>query len=387
MTTYKVPNIFIPGTKAKAKEVNENFSVVLDYISQTNQNSADVNLSNLTETGKTVIQNNSSQGRLIGEIVISSIPITDANVHLLDGTLLSGNGIYKEFIAYISGLYINSSESPSYFTTEEQWQSSVTKYGVCGKFVYDSSSNSVRLPKITGFLEGTSDVNSLGSLVEAGLPNITGSLVNSGADDNGPLSGGTNANGAFTVTKVGNGADGSTTGGYNVYFDASRSSSVYGKSSTVQPQAVKCYYYIVVANKAKTSLQVDIDNISSDLNGKVDTDLNNVTDTAKVMISGYSLPSNKFINLSLGTSGTSYTAPANGYFNVSKLSSSSGQFLSIFAKNNLFVIQTTSTASNNKLGTLVPVLKGETITITYNAGGNVEIFRFIYAKGSESEAQ
>lgn len=121
--------------------------------------------------------------------------------------------------------------------------------------------------------------------------------------------------------------------------------------------------------------------------GRVEETLASLIPDNSSLISGYGMPSSKYIDLSLGTSGTSYTAPANGYFNVAKLSSSSGQFLSIFGKNNLFAVQTTSTASNNKLGNFVPVFKGETITITYNAGGNVEIFRFIYAKGSESEAQ
>ena len=76
MTTYNVPYTFIPGTKAKASEVNENFTAVLEHISNVNQNSADINFSNLTETAKEVIYNNSAPGRLIGEIITSSIPIT-----------------------------------------------------------------------------------------------------------------------------------------------------------------------------------------------------------------------------------------------------------------------------------------------------------------------
>ena len=58
MTTYRVPYTFVPGTKAKATEVNANFSSVMDLIEETNNNSADINLSNmyLTKTKKFYVE-------------------------------------------------------------------------------------------------------------------------------------------------------------------------------------------------------------------------------------------------------------------------------------------------------------------------------------------
>ena len=86
-----------------------------------------------------------------------------------------------------------------------------------------------------------------GSTVEAGLPNITGSLT---APENGvnysPFRGskaGLSKSGALKFTEVNSdwggysGASGST---YDVYFDASRSNPIYGRSYTVQPAA----YYV-----------------------------------------------------------------------------------------------------------------------------------------------
>ena len=73
--------------------------------------------------------------RNIGEIVTSTIPLTDAGLHLLDGTLLSGSGIYAAFVDYIADLY-DSGNYTAIFDTEANWQSAVTQYGVCGKFVY-----------------------------------------------------------------------------------------------------------------------------------------------------------------------------------------------------------------------------------------------------------
>ena len=224
-------------------------------------------------------------GHMVGEIVSSTLPITDAGFHLLDGALISGSGTYAAFVDYIGDLYDGGSYS-GLFETEANWQAAVTAYGVCGKFVYDSVNNTVRLPKITGIIEGTTDTTALGDLVAAGLPNITGNLAvwaNSGTW--GLVSDGAasnfNAQGGAFQTKTAGYTQAVQTGkseaSENIDFDASRSSSIYGNSSTVQPQTIKVLYYIVIATTTKTDIQADIDQIASDLNGKADVDLTNCT--------------------------------------------------------------------------------------------------------------
>lgn len=197
--------------------------------------------------------------RNIGEVVQSTIPLTDAGLHLLDGSLLQGGGAYGDFVTYIAGLV---SDYPDLFDTEANWQQSVTDYGVCGKFVYDSVNGTVRLPKITGFTEGAIDTTVLGDLVEAGLPNITGWLNSYNQ---------TYTGGAFYIGSTGNNIASGSTGNPGTNFDASRSSSIYGNSLTVQPQAIKVLYYIVIATSTKTNIEVDIDEIMTDLNSKVDS--------------------------------------------------------------------------------------------------------------------
>ncbi len=214
--------------------------------------------------------------RNIGEIITSSIPLTDAGLHLLDGSLIQGGGIYDDFVQYIAGL-VNT--YPQCFCSEAEWQQSVNTYGVCGKFVY--SNNSVRLPKITGFIEGTIDSNALGDLVQAGLPNITGGFKiqgNAGVTwGNSDLILGTGAfetklYGAYDYYSNQNVAYGEVvrTSEQTDYvdFNASRSSSIYGNSNTVQPQSIKVFYYIVIATNTKTDIEVDIDEIATDLNSK-----------------------------------------------------------------------------------------------------------------------
>jgi len=84
-----------------------------------------------------------------------------------------------------------------------------------------------------------------GSTVEAGLPNITGSLIETEADSS-PFRGSKaslKSSGAlkfveFNTSWGGYGGNSGST--YDVYFDASRSNSIYGRSYTVQPAA----YYV-----------------------------------------------------------------------------------------------------------------------------------------------
>ena len=220
--------------------------------------------------------------RNLGQIIESIVPLTDAGLHLLDGALIYGSGIYSAFVDAIADLV---TDYPDLFETEANWQSAVTTYGVCGKFVYDSVNNTVRLPKITGILEGTTDVTALGDLIEqyVKLPNITGTYVANNRAD------GTSTTGAFQGSGEVSGSYPSGTSSNTrqfINFNASYSSSVYsgnGTDTKIQPQAIKVLYYIVIATTTKTEIEVDIDEIATDLNGKADVDLTNINSSCKAL--------------------------------------------------------------------------------------------------------
>ncbi len=53
--TSGIPYSFVPGTKAKADEVNANFLAVLNKIEETNSAKLNVDLSNIDETGKATL--------------------------------------------------------------------------------------------------------------------------------------------------------------------------------------------------------------------------------------------------------------------------------------------------------------------------------------------
>ena len=94
-------------------------------------------------------------------------------------------------------------------------------------------------------LMGASYAHAAGTTVEAGLPNITGSLTETDIDSS-PFRGSKKSlskSGALRFTEINasyggyGGLSGST---YNIEFDASRSNPIYGRSNTVQPAA----YYV-----------------------------------------------------------------------------------------------------------------------------------------------
>ena len=449
--SYTVPYTFVPGTKARAQEVNANFSAIIDALDDADTRKANTDFSNISTEAIDIIKNNSSI-RNLGELVFSPIPLTDSCLHLLDGSILQKQGIYEDFVSYLAnkyntdisynsdlysvmgsptitndgiagsfslndyvkiessitlgedfelylpftpvdntgtteiyramsnnvfrflanqssggvvfnmtdgtnslgtpaiipkenivpgdtyvlvikqknqtcsygyihdGLYtqtgtktnyplnlpsfnnimigrganikfngtidlkqfkivinneevINGSKINNYFTDEESWQQSVSQYGECAKFVYNSVNNTIRLPKIKGLIEYTTSTSDLGELTEAGLPNITGFVDKMCTYSSSSPTGAFYQTSSETWRKAGTDQ---TLYQKDVHFDASHSSSVYGKSATVQPQTVKYLVYIVVASTPKTSIQVDIDQIATDLNEKLDKDLSNI---------------------------------------------------------------------------------------------------------------
>ena len=94
-------------------------------------------------------------------------------------------------------------------------------------------------------LMGASYAHAAGTTVEAGLPNITGSLIETKAE-NSPFRGSKaslSKSGALKFTEVNTdwGGYSSLSGSaYNIQFDASLSNPIYGRSYTVQPAA----YYV-----------------------------------------------------------------------------------------------------------------------------------------------
>lgn len=331
--------------------------------------------------------------RDVGELVFSVTPLINAGLHLADGALLDANGIYKEGIEEIVEKYSNTA---NYFCTEEEWQTSVSTYGKCAKFVYDSTNQTLRLPKLEGYLETTTDSTKSGDHTEAGLPNVTGTMVqgipNNQATGSGSACLTDNLSGAFSALssspRVYYTGTGTTAKAKNwgLTLDASRSSPIYGKSNTVQTDSLKVLVYVVLATAKKIPAEVNVDNLVNDLSTKANNNFDNITNEANVLMAHNAMPSTRYVQLSVPSSGSFYTAPADGWFLLD--CGITGQFAGLIGSSNIRIIQNTAGGAIDSTPFL-PVRKGEQIQVAYDGSTNVQSyhlgFRFIYANGSASE--
>ena len=211
------------------------------------------------------------------------------------------------------------------------------------------------------------------------MPNITGNWASNGIGLQYNTSGALAASGTQSFQYASHNS--TTAQALNMNLNASRSSSIYGNSTTVQPQTIKVLYYIVIATTTKTDIEVDIDEIATDLNGKADTDLVNVNNAGTSLGAGWAMPSSHYEDLAIGASLTQYTAPANGWYQFVAQSAGSGYI----RLNGRMIDLCLGSGTGQGMFVYIPVVKNEVITIEYvNITG--VLLRFRYAVGSESEA-
>lgn len=189
----------------------------------------------------------------IGSIFSSAIPIEDANVHLLDGSLISQTGLYKTFADLIKSL-VADGKLTTY--TQSQFDSDVSTYGQCGKFVIDNDAGTIRLPKITEFIASSNGGKEIGIAELDMFKSHSHDLYVRPAQYSGDWTSGHYSGGYVPKQSSGN------------YFDGSGTTAT-GDSET-KPKNIRYPYYIVLAAGYKPSQIVEMDNIVSDVNLKQD---------------------------------------------------------------------------------------------------------------------
>ena len=152
-------------------------------------------------------QNNYSQNQLtpdfVGTLVVYPINFSHPKCLPCDGYILKRID-YEQLFSVIGTQFNDGTEAEDEFR--------IPDYNISKRFLQPGSNAGVK--------------------IEAGLPNITGSF---GIGD----SSGTTTSGVFYTIASSRWNEGGGKAGSNpnVGFDASRSSSIYGKSSTVQPSS------------------------------------------------------------------------------------------------------------------------------------------------------
>lgn len=152
-----------------------------------------------------------------------------------------------------------------------------TASGIADFYILDSINNCFYLPRNDWFEQATVNPVNLNQYNEAGLPSIKGTFpANSYDPGSAKVTGpfykyGDNSSSTYPVN--GNAA----TGQCGTGFDAYRSSHIYGNSTTVQPSSSNKLLYYKVGNVVVNESLIDVGNVFSDLQLKMDADHSNDT--------------------------------------------------------------------------------------------------------------
>lgn len=95
--------------------------------------------------------------------------------------------------------------------------------------------------------------------------------------------------------------------------------------------------------------------------------------------SGTGFPSDKYIELTLGASGSEYEAPANGYFYL-QMAYVADKYVDIWNSTTNTGCIMSAASSSSSLRAMTPCKKGDIVVVNYTATTQ-QAFRFIYAEG------
>ena len=245
--------------------------------------------------------------------------------------------------------------------------------GVAWYYIIDTTNTRFKLPRTKYDFVGLRD--SVGGYVAESLPNIKAKTnVGAGAwglnlGTTGALYGSNNSQSVSPQITT-------ETWKKTLNLDLSRSSSTYQDNAPVQQRATQMYLYFYVGEYTQTAVEQTAGLNSELFNGKVDLNASNLNTQGKSYVSGLSMPSNKYIDLTLGASGSTYTAPANGWVYLCSASSWCAVGLSTGS------LMSSSSPEIPGWGggrVFLPVKKGTIFAIEYS--GTIAFFRFIYAEG------
>lgn len=182
--------------------------------------------------------------------------------------------------------------------TESEWQAMATAQGgSCSKFSDGNGSTTFRVPALKCWVKGASGIEEVGSYLQAGLPNITGSFKTG-------QGGIVEATGAFANGEIYGTYGGSiSTTGYFADFNTSRSNPIYGNADTVQPPSIVGMWCIVAYGTVTNVGNTDVANVMQAVE-QVQTELNEIQQLFKPYVPDYSAeiftdPFSKDINSSI----------------------------------------------------------------------------------------
>lgn len=137
------------------------------------------------------------------------------------------------------------------------------------------------------------------------------------------------------------------------------------------------YFYVGEFSQSATEQTAGLN--ASLFDGKVDLNAENLSSTGKSLIAGLAMPSQNYIVLTTGASGTSYTATTNGYFAVGGNFTQAGNYIQL-TNGNMAVSTTPGTYGAAQGYIYMPAKKGDNVILYYYVD-SILYFRFFPCDG------
>ncbi|MGN1079299.1 MAG: hypothetical protein ACI4TE_03910 [Alphaproteobacteria bacterium] len=152
-------------------------------------------------------------------------------------------------------------------------------------------------------------------------------------------------------------------------------------AETAQTNAQAATVQATAAATSATNAAMSETNTAAMLGIKANADMDNLTTTGKAAVSNLAMLSDSFIEMTLGATETTYTAPADGAFFIGKNATSANQhiYADVYKENTFLYTCNMLSHSTESLNLLIPVSIGDSVKIRHNLSGATNIFRFIYA--------
>ena len=135
------------------------------------------------------------------------------------------------------------------------------------------------------------------------------------------------------------------------------------------------------ASEQAAQAQTSATNAAATLTSKANVCLDNLTAAGRAKITYENTPSNVYVDLTLGATGQTYTAPATGWFVFDKVGTTTQQYV-VFTNITTGFAKTRVAVQNTEVVCdFFPVGKGEVVKIDWSVAGRLNAFKFYYAKG------
>lgn len=260
------------------------------------------------------------------------------------------------------------------------YSTAISTEGWCDKIGWDGAGNtSFRVPTLNAHIVQTNNIPVVGNGTALGLTNGTqtaglcvAGIANTGAavpyQDSYGTAVGTQKSGAgmFLDKSIG------------ITTDPTKSGIIADTSDTAQLRVM-----IQIANSATDEALETCTGVLADVAGL--KDMSNITADGKEVCANMAMPSNRYINLTLGSSGSTYTAPADGYFMLKGQTTTATNLayglFNISAASVGMLLRVNANGVDFRAFTIAS--KGQTVRVIYEAALNNVEFKFIYANGAQ----